>query len=222
MGVVGRPDQPGASTTPRRRDVFPPALLPSTATSPTVVPPTSPPTLASQPKARPCAVDAKMRRLLVVALYIGSAMAQTVLDYSKLPACAKQCTVLAQAEGGCVPPAAPVTSQGIYQSCVCQSALLTQLHTSGAVCQTTGCSADDAAKITTYYNALCAGPVVEPAPTTTLVTTSSSTATGTATAGAAGGVKNASTAKTDWCVERSCALELAMPIAVFSSPRTYY
>jgi hypothetical protein len=171
-------------------------------------------------KARLCAVDAKMRRFLVVALYIGSAIGQTVLDYSKLPACAKQCTVLAQAEGGCVPPAAPVTSQGIYQSCVCQSALLTQLHTSGAVCQATGCSADDAAKITTYYNALCAGPVVQPAQTTTLATT----ATGTATAGAAGGVTKATGAKTDWCVERSCALEPAMPmpISIFPSPRTYH
>jgi hypothetical protein len=160
-----------------------------------------------------------MRRLLVVALYVGFAMGQTVIDYTKLPACAKQCTVLAQAEGGCVPPAAPVTSQAIYQSCVCQSALLTQLHSSGAICQTSGCSATDATTISTYYNALCNGPVVEPAATTTTTaTTTSATATGTAAAGAAGaagGVATVTAGKPSWCVDTSCALASARRIDAF-------
>lgn len=141
-----------------------------------------------------------MRYIFLIALAAASAVAQSVLDFTKLPECARQCVVLAQAEGGCVPPAAPVTTQQIYQSCVCQSALLTGLKSSGATCQATGCSADDAAKITTYYNALCAGPVVEPAPATTATTTTSAPATGTATAGAAGGTNRIKTTqgKTDW------------------------
>ncbi|KAF2793093.1 hypothetical protein K505DRAFT_418011 [Melanomma pulvis-pyrius CBS 109.77] len=141
-----------------------------------------------------------MKPLLLLVLAGASAMAQSVLDYTKLPSCARQCVVLAQAEGGCIPPAAPVDTQQTYQSCVCQSALLTGLHQSGAQCQATGCSADDAAKISTYYNALCSGPVVVPAPaaTTTTATTSSATATGTAAAGAAGGNKTATQGKTDW------------------------
>ncbi|KAF2710355.1 hypothetical protein K504DRAFT_454657 [Pleomassaria siparia CBS 279.74] len=126
-----------------------------------------------------------MKLLALLAMAVASAstvFAQSVLDYSKMPACARQCTVLAQAEGGCVPPGAQVSTQATYQSCVCQSAFLTTLHSSGAVCQATGCSADDAAKITTYYNALCAGPVVEPTMTTTTSTTSAATGTGTADA----------------------------------------
>jgi len=124
-----------------------------------------------------------MRSLLALIAAAAAVSAQSVLDFSKLPACARQCPVLAQAEGGCVPPAAPVTNQGIYQSCVCQSALLTGLHQSGALCQATGCSAEDATKITTYYNALCKGPVVVPAPKTTLVTSTSTTSKPTQTAG---------------------------------------
>jgi hypothetical protein len=117
------------------------------------------------------------------------AVAQTVIDYTKIPACARQqCAILDQAEKNCVPPAAPVTQQAIYQSCLCQSALLTPLHSSGSLCQTAGCSGDDAAKISQYYNALCNGRAVEPAPAATGTTTSSATTTGTGTSTAAAAV----------------------------------
>jgi hypothetical protein len=98
---------------------------------------------------------------------------------------------------GCVPPAAPVTNQGIYQSCVCQSALLTALHGSGAPCEQF-CSTDDATAISQYYIALCNGPVVAPAPTGTETTApTTGIPTNTAAAGAGNGVKN-NTNKPTW------------------------
>jgi hypothetical protein len=133
-----------------------------------------------------------MRLFLLLASAAVSAVAQTVIDYTKLPECAHTCAILDQAEKNCVPPAAPVTEQGIYQSCFCLSALLTPLKTSGSLCQQACTSQDDATKISQYYIALCNGPVVQPAApststsTTATATATTSTATGTATAGAAG------------------------------------
>ncbi|KAF2653182.1 hypothetical protein K491DRAFT_680689 [Lophiostoma macrostomum CBS 122681] len=92
-----------------------------------------------------------------------------VLDFSRMPACAQHCSVLHDADSGCVPPSAPVTNQETYQQCVCASTLLTSLHSSGALCQAF-CSSDDSSAISQYYNSLCKGPVVYPG--------SSSTATG--------------------------------------------
>jgi len=130
--------------------------------------------------------------------------AQSVIDYTKLPACAQQCNILAQAQANCVPPAAPVTTQDIYQSCFCQSALLTTLKTSPALCQT-ACSADDATKIEQYYIALCNGPTVQPPETTTTTTTTAtattsdtSTATGTAAGGKTKGVSENKSTNGGW------------------------
>jgi hypothetical protein len=123
-----------------------------------------------------------MKLLGLALVAAAAAQSASVIDYSKLPECAKnQCTILSQAEANCVPPAAPVTSQAIYQSCVCQSALLTGLRSSGAQCQQTGCSAEDATKISQYYIALCAGPVVQPAAPTTTTATGTSTTSSQAT-----------------------------------------
>ncbi|KAF2499020.1 hypothetical protein BU16DRAFT_523623 [Lophium mytilinum] len=125
------------------------------------------------------------------------ASAQSVIDYSKLPACAKQCSILAQAEANCVPPAAPVTNQDTYQSCVCQSGLLTTLKTSPSLCQSSAtdtiCTPQDATTIEQYYIALCNGPTVQPAETTTTtITTATSTATGAATGTTSAGKKGVS------------------------------
>ncbi|KAF2740320.1 hypothetical protein EJ04DRAFT_548380 [Polyplosphaeria fusca] len=146
-----------------------------------------------------------MKKLALLLAAAALATAQSVIDYSKLPQCARGCTVLQQAESNCLPPAAPVSQQAIYQSCVCQSTLLTQLHASGSQCQQTGCSSDDAQKISQYYIALCNGPVVQPPATTTTATgtgtatTTSSTATGTANSEGAGGNKVAtSQEKPSW------------------------
>ena len=142
-------------------------------------------------------------KLLGFVLFTAAVAAEGVFDYTKLPQCAHQC--LSAAEANCVPPSAPVTSQSIYQSCVCQSGLLTGLHSSGAQCQTSGCSADDGTKISQYYVALCAGPVVAPpAATTTAATTGTTTTTSTvtATAKADGGANHLSATdkKKSWYV----------------------
>ncbi|KAF2280788.1 uncharacterized protein EI97DRAFT_428892 [Westerdykella ornata] len=144
----------------------------------------------------------KLRALLLLAaaatLHVS---AQTVMDYSKVPECARQCTILDQAEKNCVPPAAPVTDQATYQSCFCLSALLTPLHSSGSLCEQF-CGADNAAKISQYYTSLCNGPVVQPPNpmTTTVTTATTSTGTSTATAGAAGAkpVSSKSNGQTWW------------------------
>ncbi|KAF2198018.1 hypothetical protein GQ43DRAFT_443736 [Delitschia confertaspora ATCC 74209] len=140
-----------------------------------------------------------MKALFILPLVLGIALAESVIDYTKLPDCAHQCTVLQQAEANCVPPAAPVTEQAIYQSCLCQSGLLTSLYSSGALCQPFCPSAEDTNKISQYYTGLCKGPVVTPgAAAKPADTTSTSTAgTNTATAGAANG-GTASKQKNDW------------------------
>ena len=83
--------------------------------------------------------------------------AQTVsLLASNLPSCANSCTVLTQAESSCTPPLAPVTSNQIYESCFCQSALLTSLFSNAAVqgvCPS--CSAADMLTIQKWYQGVC-------------------------------------------------------------------
>lgn len=84
-----------------------------------------------------------------------SAQAVTLLA-SNLPACATGCSVLDQAQGSCTPPLAPVTSNEIYESCFCQSALLTSLYSSAAVqgvCPS--CSAADMLTIQKWYQGVC-------------------------------------------------------------------
>jgi len=100
-----------------------------------------------------------------------------------LPACAAQCTVLQQAATGCVPPAAPVTSQDIYQSCFCQSALLTSLiqDPTANICGPQ-CDAADFASIDSWYQSVC--PVAgAPAATTLSTSTVSTTPSAVASSG---------------------------------------
>ena len=82
---------------------------------------------------------------------------QTVnLLASNLPSCASQCTVLTNAETSCTPPLAPVTSDQIYESCFCQSALLTSLYSNAAVqgvCPS--CSSADMLNIQNWYHGVC-------------------------------------------------------------------
>ena len=101
-----------------------------------------------------------MRSLHIASLFslltpIISAQAVTLLA-SNLPSCANQCTVLTNAQGSCTPPLAPVTSNEIYESCFCQSALLTSLYSSAAVqgvCPS--CSASDMMSIQKWYQGVC-------------------------------------------------------------------
>ena len=119
--------------------------------------------------------------LALAGLKVASVAAESVIDYTKIPYCAIHCNVLAQAEQGCVPPAAPVLDQATYQSCFCLSALLVPLHLSGQPCQP-ACNPEDATSISQYYNSLCAGPVVTPPARTTTTTQTGQGGTATDTA----------------------------------------
>ena len=132
--------------------------------------------------------------------------AEGVIDFTKLPSCANECTTLKNADSSCVPPQAPVTDQATYQSCVCQSSLLSSFSSgsASAVCQ--ACSAGDATAIASYYNSLCkGGVVVTPSATTSstapaTATSSTSTSTSTNTADGSSGTAAMSSKKTTWSV----------------------
>ena len=101
-----------------------------------------------------------MRSFLIASVFslltpVISAQAVTLLA-SNLPACATQCTVLTNAQGSCTPPLAPVTSNDIYESCFCQSALLTPFYSSAAVqgvCPS--CSPADMLTVQKWYQGVC-------------------------------------------------------------------
>lgn len=127
------------------------------------------------------------------ALVFSLTAAQTTLIPSTIPICAQTCIILLDAQRGCVPPAAPVEDPGIYQSCFCLSALLTQLPSSpSAVCP--ACPSDDLVKLQSWFGDLCkqgSSVTSVSAPTATTVLVSSTTAravpTATANNAAAGG-----------------------------------
>ena len=99
-------------------------------------------------------------RLLVlvyslVALQAPSAVAQEVLDFGILPACAGTCPSLVDAQASCVPPAAPVTDQETYESCFCQNAFLEPLFTSpNGVCDAF-CAQPELDRIWQWFTGLC-------------------------------------------------------------------
>ncbi|THW32208.1 hypothetical protein D6D19_09739 [Aureobasidium pullulans] len=138
-----------------------------------------------------------MRLLAIVASLAASAMAQQLLVYSDsaLPSCAQQCTILQNAQTGCIPPAAPVTDAVIYESCFCQSGYLTPLKAAGSTLCSDVCEAADVAKIATWYQSNCAdngvaaaaqvsaGTTTDPAATRSASTIASSPPTSTSTGG---------------------------------------
>ena len=103
--------------------------------------------------------------LLLVAGQSGSLIPTT------LPACAQTCAVLQAAATGCVPPAAPVTDQNTYQSCFCQSALLSSLQTSSSNLCPSQCSDADYATIDTWYKSVCPSNNAAAPPVVTVTTT---------------------------------------------------
>jgi hypothetical protein len=125
-----------------------------------------------------------MRLLAVVASLVVAASAQQLLVYSDsaLPACAQQCTVLQNAQTGCIPPAAPVTDATIYESCFCQSGYLTTLKAAGSTICSDVCGASDVAKIASWYQSNCADNGVAAAARVSSGTpTDSTSATGVST-----------------------------------------
>ena len=131
-----------------------------------------------------------MFQVLSVALFvflIDISSGQTVIS-NTLPTCGQQCPVLLQAQGGCVPPAAPVTNQGIYQSCFCQSTFLQPLYGGPTpLCPT--CSTGDMTTVQNWFQGLCkaGAPVVGgQQPTSTTSTPPSTTSTIPASTSATG------------------------------------
>lgn len=126
------------------------------------------------------------------ALLFSVSAAQTIIPPS-IPYCAQICPILLDAQRGCVPPAAPVEDQRIYQSCFCLSALLTQLPSSpSAVCS--ACPSEDQVLLQSWFSDLCkqgssVTSVSAPTATTFLVSSTTARAVPTATANnaAAGG-----------------------------------
>jgi len=118
-------------------------------------------------------------RLIMPSLWLSSAFLaaivplvnsqQVVLFPASLPSCISTCTTLEAAETGCVPPSAPVSSTAIYESCFCQSALLTSLATSAANICPGICSDADYATIYSWYKGFCnvAGAATPNTPPTT-------------------------------------------------------
>jgi hypothetical protein len=93
---------------------------------------------------------------LGLSFLVSRSLAQALISNS-LPACGQQCPTLLQAQGGCVPPAAPVTNPNIYQSCFCQSAFLTPLFT-GATSLCPACSPAEMGTIESWFQESCAVP----------------------------------------------------------------
>lgn len=108
--------------------------------------------------------------------------APTLLDPNALPTCAMNCATLNAAAAGCLPPAAEKTNQATYDSCFCQSSLLTTLYQSPTGICDTECAATpgDLTQMQQWYKGFCRrnGAVPAPPPTTT---SSTSTTSGTAT-----------------------------------------
>jgi hypothetical protein len=111
-----------------------------------------------RPTNKPSIHNSIMRLFAVVASLVVAASAQQLLVYSDtaLPACAQQCTVLQNAQTGCIPPAAPVTDATIYESCFCQSGYLTTLKAAGSTICSDVCEASDVSKIASWYQSNCA------------------------------------------------------------------
>ena len=102
--------------------------------------------------------------LVLINTALSTAQSATSQIPNTLPACAQACTALTQASQSCA------SNQATYQSCFCQSALLTSLKTSSTnnVCAPQ-CGDTDFATIASWYNGQC-GTSAAGAPTTTPVT----------------------------------------------------
>ncbi|KAG9959709.1 hypothetical protein KCU61_g7254, partial [Aureobasidium melanogenum] len=120
-----------------------------------------------------------MRLVGIVASLAAAASAQQLLVYgdSALPSCAQQCTILQNAQTGCIPPAAPVTDATIYESCFCQSGYLTTLKAAGSTICSDVCDASDVAKIASWYQSNCADNGVAAAAKVSAGATTDSTST---------------------------------------------
>ncbi|KAE8383705.1 hypothetical protein BDV26DRAFT_23 [Aspergillus bertholletiae] len=111
------------------------------------------------------------------------------------PSCALTCPILKEAQTGCVPPTAQTSDRSTYVSCFCQSALITQLHTSAdTTCADTCTSADDRKKLQTWYTNFCTSGGKNTGTTASETTAAASTSTSSSTTQS----KNSSPAPKSW------------------------
>ncbi|KAG7113112.1 hypothetical protein HYQ45_016968 [Verticillium longisporum] len=100
----------------------------------------------------------------------------TIIPFANLPACALNCGVLYDANGGCVPPA---SGNSVNNNCFCDFGPL-QPFRQGSVsgpCDAAGCAAADLTSIQSWFTSYCTAALGDSQPT---VTTPTGTGTGTA------------------------------------------
>ncbi|KAK8049452.1 hypothetical protein PG994_011182 [Apiospora phragmitis] len=86
--------------------------------------------------------------------------ATTVVPFASLPSCATLCGPLYDANGACVPPAAPQADADTYDKCFCQNAKLQPFYQgSSGVCGTGVCDADPngLSGIQSWFTQFCQG-----------------------------------------------------------------
>lgn len=107
--------------------------------------------------------------LFAAVIFTAITTAQTILPSTasaSFPACALSCSQLIQAQNGCIPPVAPVTDQYFYDTCFCQSPLLSQLHTSpDGTCDANCPVQSDRQLLESWYNSFCASQTASTTPT---------------------------------------------------------
>ncbi|KAM0281038.1 hypothetical protein ACHAQH_003767 [Verticillium albo-atrum] len=96
----------------------------------------------------------------------------TIIPFGSLPACAANCGVLYDANGGCVPPA---SGNSVDNNCFCDFAALQpfQQGSVNGVCDAAGCAPSDLTSIQSWYTSFCTAALGDSTPTIT-------TGTGTA------------------------------------------
>ncbi|KAJ5740037.1 hypothetical protein N7533_012821 [Penicillium manginii] len=132
---------------------------------------------------------------------------------STFPQCGIDCSILKSAQDSCVAGA-----ESTWNSCFCESSLLTTLKTSGAICS--NCDSSDQTTLSSWYNSYCksGGSTTSTTSTATAATATTGTSTSTATA-ASSGSKNATTEenKSWWSTHYQWVVMLIVLVIGFSA-----
>ncbi|KAK0748337.1 hypothetical protein B0T21DRAFT_20979 [Apiosordaria backusii] len=102
-------------------------------------------------------------------------MEVSLIPEGQLPACVKECGVLYDVNGACVPPAAPRADTSVYNSCFCNDPRLAAWKTGTTGVCSNACASDPSSytKIQQWFSGYCANVQ----PTAAGQTTGTSTAT---------------------------------------------
>lgn len=127
-------------------------------------------------------------------------------DIQQLPGCATACGALYDANGGCVPPAAPTSAASVYTACFCSNAGVAPFSTGVAGVCDDACGAQGEvgmSSIAAWFQDICG---VKNAPGNTDDGGNPGTTEGSATTtratgdGSSGGSSGSSGGGGDWCV----------------------